>query len=336
MALAEARAAWQRTANRYLVQEDAKRAPKLACCSTTAPPVILDDVGSTNIADSEDIPKITPLPLNQNSSDFNLSPSSRWWLQLQPNCGYQNSSMNMETFETHENSGAYSKNETAYQESSLDNHSSKFTTCEKKDYRVEEQELSSLYSKNTRYPFEHEEAIEFSELANMDFVDCKIPKKSSDQYLDLKSSCIGAEKNVPWWRTADTEELISLVSQRSLDVIENCDLPRPQNTRVRKNLDTNVCSFSCGGIYKSSLDLKLNMGSYKNSTVPTPYSLKSESASKKHWANVECRPLSNANKSMRYCLCLYFCQFQLISSGNPFTGLLYGFKNSIQISVSFR
>ncbi|KAJ0817285.1 hypothetical protein HanPI659440_Chr00c07g0717681 [Helianthus annuus] len=31
MAAAEARAAWQRTANRYFVQEDAKRAPKLAC-----------------------------------------------------------------------------------------------------------------------------------------------------------------------------------------------------------------------------------------------------------------------------------------------------------------
>lgn len=198
----------------------------------------------------------------------------------------------METFETHESSSAYSQNETAF-----DNHSSGFATCEKKDCRVKEQELSSLYSKNTRYPFEHE-AIDFGELTNTDFVDCKVPKKSSKLYLDSKSSWIEAEKNVPWWRTADTEELTLLVSQRSLDVIENCDLPRPQNTHVRKNHDTNVCGFSFGGIYKSSLDLKPNMGSNKNSTVPTPYSLEAESACKKHWATVECRPLSNANKSM--------------------------------------
>lgn len=200
--------------------------------------------------------------------------------------------MNMETFETHESSSAYSQNETAF-----DNHSSGFATCEKNDCRVKEQELSSLYSKNTRYPFEHE-AIDFGELTNTDFVDCKVPKKSSKLYLDSKSSWTGAEKNVPWWRTADTEELTLLVSQRSLDVIENCDLPRPQNTHVRKNHDTNVCGFSFGGIYKSSLDLKPNMGSNKNSTVPTPYSLEAESACKKHWATVECRPLSNANKSM--------------------------------------
>ena len=36
MAAAEARAVWQRTANRCFVQEDAKRAPKLACCQSSS------------------------------------------------------------------------------------------------------------------------------------------------------------------------------------------------------------------------------------------------------------------------------------------------------------
>ncbi|KAL2461472.1 hypothetical protein Adt_44892 [Abeliophyllum distichum] len=307
MALAEARSAWQRTANRYLVQEDAKRAPKLACCSTTGPPVKPDDVGPTNTADKEDIPNISRPPLNQNSSYFKLSPNSRWWLQLQPNCGYQNSLMNeqfdsnMETLATHESSSVHSQNETAYLGSSLDNHSSGFATCENKDCRVEEREIRSLYSKNSKYPLENDGAIDFGELKNTDFFDCKVSEKSSELYWDSKSSWIGAEKNVPWWRTADTEELAILVSQRSLDVIENCDLPRPQNTRVGKDLYTNVCGFGCGGVYESSLDPKPNIGSYQNLTVPTPYSLKAESARQKYWAAIEYQPLPSANKSMRDC-----------------------------------
>jgi len=36
MAAAEAGAVWQRTANRCFVQEDAKRAPKLACCQSSS------------------------------------------------------------------------------------------------------------------------------------------------------------------------------------------------------------------------------------------------------------------------------------------------------------
>ncbi|GAB2269546.1 hypothetical protein Dimus_004465 [Dionaea muscipula] len=57
MAAAEMRAGWQRTANRCFVQEDAKRAPKLACCqsSSSTKPI---DASPTSAADEADHPSI--------------------------------------------------------------------------------------------------------------------------------------------------------------------------------------------------------------------------------------------------------------------------------------
>ncbi|URE14411.1 hypothetical protein MUK42_12196 [Musa troglodytarum] len=86
MAAAEARAAWQRTANRCLVQEDAKRAPKLACCPSSTPQNDSGN-GNTSIVQDNSVPNL--MPLNRNSMNANLSPETKWWLQLQPNFGYQ-------------------------------------------------------------------------------------------------------------------------------------------------------------------------------------------------------------------------------------------------------
>ncbi|CAH8380753.1 unnamed protein product [Eruca vesicaria subsp. sativa] len=42
---------------------------------------------------------------------------------------------------------------------------------------------------------------------------------------------LSSEKTGPWWRTTDKDELASLVAQRSLDFVENCDLPTPQKMK---------------------------------------------------------------------------------------------------------
>ncbi|KAJ0259116.1 hypothetical protein HA466_0055130 [Hirschfeldia incana] len=42
---------------------------------------------------------------------------------------------------------------------------------------------------------------------------------------------LSSEKAGPWWRTTDRDELASLVAQRSLDFVENCDLPTPQKMK---------------------------------------------------------------------------------------------------------
>ncbi|XP_052108417.1 uncharacterized protein LOC107463608 isoform X3 [Arachis duranensis] len=134
-AAAEVRAAWQRTANRCFVQEDAKRAPKLACCQpccTASKPV---DAGAANAADESNHAVVSATSFNNKSSLSSLTPDSRWWLHPQPSYG---------------------------------------------------------------------------------------SRKESD------FSWIEVGKSWPWWRTSDRDELASFVSQKSVNHIENCDLPPPQ------------------------------------------------------------------------------------------------------------
>ncbi|KAL7101341.1 hypothetical protein ACP275_08G048400 [Erythranthe tilingii] len=73
MALAEARAAWQRTGNRCLVQEDAKRAPQLAYCSSLPPPCSKpSETGPTTSPSPQDIPppSASSYPFDRNSSYY--------------------------------------------------------------------------------------------------------------------------------------------------------------------------------------------------------------------------------------------------------------------------
>lgn len=233
MALAEARAAWQRTANRCLVQEDAKRAPKLACCSSVSPSIKQPETGLVNAAGGKHIPNIASLPLNRNPSYSNLSPNSKWWLA---NCRYQKVLMdeqfegNMETCYIHESSAALVKNED--------------------DVGLINQATSNKSSCNEKYV-----GVEGS-------IGFEVLKDADKLCLNPESSWIGSERNTPWWRTADTDELASLVAQRSLDHIENCDLPRPQSTCVKNNVDANICYFSHDGVSGSLLDPKLSPDSH--------------------------------------------------------------------------
>ncbi|XP_057489699.1 uncharacterized protein LOC130775598 [Actinidia eriantha] len=55
---------------------------------------------------------------------------------------------------------------------------------------------------------------------------------------DLESHWIEAEKTVPWWPKADKDELALLVPHKSLEHVENCDLPRPQ----MKNFGRAACA----------------------------------------------------------------------------------------------
>lgn len=80
-AAAEARAVWQRTANRYFVQEDAKRAPKLACrpSNSSLSSKQVETKPANNTADENDR---FPHP-DEKSRYSDLSSDSKWWLQLQ-------------------------------------------------------------------------------------------------------------------------------------------------------------------------------------------------------------------------------------------------------------
>ncbi|KAI3818497.1 hypothetical protein L1987_12306 [Smallanthus sonchifolius] len=69
--MAASGAVWQRAANRYFIQEDAKRAPKL-----------------TFVISKIDTKPVNPADLDEKSFYSNSS-DSKWWLQLQPDYMYQ-------------------------------------------------------------------------------------------------------------------------------------------------------------------------------------------------------------------------------------------------------
>lgn len=310
MAAAEARAVWQRAANRCFVQEDAKRAPKLACCPSSSSSSKQADAGHANAADGPDHPPVGFMPLNRTSYS-NLPPDTRWWLQLQPNYGYQKglTSEQLNALEaevemlidgtaskTSELDGAYAQNEDGSgrvdggknTESFFDVDNINFAGCVEKDPDFGKQEVNALNSKNAQ-DLEVNNMWKYYELVETEPIGSSASKQPSELYLDSESSWIGVEKNEPWWRTADTDELASLVVQKSLDHIENCDLPPPQKMHVRSDPFAPLGSFVHKGNFGSSLDRKAQTGTLSNLTLHLKGSSSLGSADGRQWASAEDR-----------------------------------------------
>lgn len=235
MEAAEVRTAWQRAANRFLVQEDAKRAPKLACCPSSTVP---SDSGSGSTITVQDylIPNFIP---NRNSMNSILSPETIWWLQMQPNFGYHKDFI-CERLSSLEDQGVAEEVVLTNENSSV-NHSSNFVT-KKEDSFLSSSEVSSVFmtrgaermvkEMNTKSCSEHllkrKIATEDCFLgSSVDSFALKRPEKIS---LDFESPSVGANKSESWWCIAGKDELSLLVAQKSLQHIENCDLPRSSQT----------------------------------------------------------------------------------------------------------
>lgn len=276
MAVAEARAAWQRTANRCFVQEDAKRAPKFACCPSTSSSSKQLDAGPLNPEQGQDNPTPGFVPPNRNPSHSNLPPDSRWWLQMQPNYGHQKGFTNDQLYtldvemDISNHSGPHLHND----ENSGPSVNRIFETCIKKEPEDKMQE--ALKVKDVDEPFE---------LIEMDPM---ISKKPNELCFDSDSPWMGGEKTEPWWRKADRDELASFVAQRSLDHIENCDLPQPQNTRVKIDPFAHIGSFDGNGfgIFNPSKDHKARNVSLPNPIVHKQSNVTSGSERGKKWASV--------------------------------------------------
>ncbi|XP_047315656.1 uncharacterized protein LOC124919461 [Impatiens glandulifera] len=210
MAAAEVRAAWQRTANRCFVQEDAKRAPKLACCpSSSASSNQVDQIPTNNNPiDKEGYNHpLGFMPFNTNPSLSNLSPESRWWLQTKPN------------YEHPRGVGG----------GGLTDDDDRLNTSD--DVVTDVRKIFGPSS-------DMEKIQEQLKIDNMDdsyeFLEMDI-EKSKDNSYNSESSPWSSEKTEPWWRMAEGYDLASFVAQRSHDVVENCDLPCPQNTHTKKD-----------------------------------------------------------------------------------------------------
>ncbi|XP_027364927.1 uncharacterized protein LOC113871991 [Abrus precatorius] len=114
---------------------------------------------------------------------------------------------------------------------------------------------------------------------------------------DLKSHLMEDEKIEPWWRTAGKDELASLVAQKSLEHIENCDLPHPQTKHIRqrppypKGVDNDKTQ-------PSSFNHKTKTGSSLGDGYPssTSFSGCSFQDANKHLSSDESKDSSSSNK----------------------------------------
>ncbi|XP_062193405.1 uncharacterized protein LOC133896786 isoform X2 [Phragmites australis] len=217
MAAAEARAAWQRAANRCLVQEDAKRAPKLACCPPSLQP---HDTSNGNPMNPQDhhIPNF--MPINWNLMNSNLPMDTQWWLQLQPNFGCQ-----MGLAREHLN---YMSGEAGEKKMEGLVPVSKLEDIE----GLEELKTLAGYSpmslkcKGNANNCVHEDK-EFMEFKTFDPL---FPRKPQKEYCEMHAPWEESKKSQPWWQIADVDGLASLVAERAMQNIVNNDLPRPTQT----------------------------------------------------------------------------------------------------------
>jgi len=286
MATAERRAAWQRTANRCFVQEDAKRAPKLACCQSSSSAVKQVDAEPTNAVDGPDHPALGFMPLHMNPSFSNLPPYTRWWLEAHSSHGYQKDLTYEQGNELEAKveilRGAGTVNSTTKFdeqpqkgdiahvddhkncESSLDMQCGLSGSCMKKDPEVRKQEVKVLYSKKSEEYLKLMDLRENYELMHMDHVGCPVSKQGNEFCVDPK--WLGVDKTEAWWRTTDKDELASLVTKKSHNHIENCDLPPPQKMYVRKHPCSHIGCFDDDDALASSFDWKAQRGGISNRT----------------------------------------------------------------------
>ncbi|PNY13714.1 hypothetical protein L195_g010377 [Trifolium pratense] len=88
------------------------------------------------------------------------------------------------------------------------------------------------------------------------FMDCDVSDFPVSE--KMASHLMGNEKPGPWWRTAGKDELASFVAQKSVERVENCDLPNPQSKHFRQIFTKGVDNDK---IPPSSLNQKAQTGS---------------------------------------------------------------------------
>ena len=212
MAAGEARAVWQRTVNRYFVQEDAKRAPKLttsSCQSSSS------TVSSKQVEDSGSSRTVVD-PHNQSSSCAGFMPRH-------PNPNFPHMLPHNTSLWGHHHHIQQDHKEQVNTplEAEVDI-SEKKPELGAKSFKSEsfQEFIELMETKESYVSFGKDESSSENKLLN------ELPFDPSSPWNPLSS-----EKAAPWWRTTDKDELASLVAQRSLHFVENCDLPTPQKMK---------------------------------------------------------------------------------------------------------
>ncbi|XP_061961843.1 uncharacterized protein LOC133682503 [Populus nigra] len=333
MAAAEARAVWQRTANRCFVQEDAKRAPKLACCQSSSSSSKQLDGGPTSAADMPDQSSGGFMPLRRYPSYSSLPPDTRWWLQLQPSYGYKKcftleqlnaleaelESLRADIVDSPSKSKFCQQDDTdsVFVDGSKNSESSLDSCCMipadyvMKDHDVKKEELKVLYDKDFQ---------EFKNSKSTEMEPTGWPKSQKDNAygFDPESAWIGGEKNMPWWRVTDKDDLASLVAQKSLDYITNCDLPPPQKMNIGKYPCARPGSFQHDNTPASSLDWKEQSGCISSATDPVQGCPEFEGMPGKQRASTDRLSQSDSDKACSFTKTnMETAEIGLVSQGDP-------------------
>lgn len=313
MAGAEARAVWQRTANRCFVQEDAKRAPKLAYCQSSSSTTKQVDAGPATAAEGLDHPAAGFMPLNRNRSYSNLPPDTRWWLQMQPSYGYQKDltyeQLNALEADMETSRARFVK--PTSKNSEVDQHKGECTDSDsmKTGYEVQKQDVKAEYGENMQ-ELQYKDMREKNEKMGMDTFDCPVSKQPKELCCEPEYHWMGGGRTEPWWRTTDRDELASLVAQKSLDHIENCDLPPPQKLYHKRHpYATHVGLSDRDGILGTSLDRKAQASGLSNMTT---HAQGYADAGITHERNGDAACEEHSEKSFRD-----FIEMQQLSEGDP-------------------
>uniref|UniRef100_A0A1D1Y9D7 Exostosin-2 n=1 Tax=Anthurium amnicola TaxID=1678845 RepID=A0A1D1Y9D7_9ARAE len=278
MAASEARTACQRMTNRCFVGEDAKRAPKLTCYPSSSSKQEPDS-SNKNSANETDQSASNFMSSKERSMCFNLQPDTKWWLQLQPNSVYsQNVTCEQlsasEEFEdgvipTSKLSGDATSIASTYVDSEKKSSSSEAPWMVSSNFLRNETEARNEQPNSMKNNFQRQvkQKADLCEhwhqnegLMDWKDVDPLFLKKPDKACFDLEPSWAGTEKTEPWWHVSDKDELASLVAQKSLHHIENCDLPRPQKVHFCGDPCGHLDGFDDNSSFALSLEHKLQAG----------------------------------------------------------------------------
>ncbi|KAK4571158.1 hypothetical protein RGQ29_029832 [Quercus rubra] len=281
MAASGARATRQQTANYRFAQEDSRRAPNFFC-SPSSSSKSESDVSPDSAANGPDHPS----PMRTPHKSYSDPPTNmRWWLNLQPNFGHHkdftHEQLNAleaelevlssgfvnkttkinEDHQTKEEVG----NQTVKENNSFMEKPWDFSaSCLKNENNTGMGEVKDVLSNDSQKTFKKKDLGEFwyldDKFMGLDSFNCLVHEQAKKLSSDLGSDWVGAEKTETWWRTAGQDELASLVAQRSLEHIENCDLPRPQAKHFRKGQSAHTEHFHHDESLASSLDQTVNKG----------------------------------------------------------------------------
>lgn len=256
---AKARAAWQRTANRCISHEDARGDAKLSCSPSSSSSLKSRSGGEPGDAANRSYQPMPDCMLRKLNPD--QLPDTKWWLNLQSSYGYQKEFsyeyVNALDAELEVSSGFVNQSGKLKENNQpLDAHD---TQTNAYDTQTNEKPTNNS-QKSAKNKDMGELWYSDDHLMDLDPLNSLVSNQSKDISSDLDSQWFRADKSVPWWRTADKDELASFVAQKSLEHIENCDLPRPQTKQFSRGTSACPKSLHHDGIVRSSLDTKEGTG----------------------------------------------------------------------------